>query len=100
MTSLEFLQAWYRAQSNGDWEHANGVTIETLDNPGWLVTIDLALTALEDQPMQPVRQERSPTDWLICEVDHNQFRGQGDPQKLQTILQIFQSWASQVAKVK
>lgn len=35
------LAKWHRAQCNGDWEHMYGVTIETTDNPGWWVKIEL-----------------------------------------------------------
>ena len=94
MTPVDFLQSWYLAQCNGEWEHALGITIETLDNPGWMVTIDLAGTPLEDHPMPPVRRELSPNDWLVCGVDHNRFRGQGDGQKLGEIIDIFQKWAA------
>jgi hypothetical protein len=94
---IEFLQSWYLAQCNGEWEHVQGVTIETLDNPGWMVTIDLLGTALEDQPMVPLRAERAPNDWLVCEVDHNRFRGQGDGQKLGQIILIFERWAASLA---
>jgi hypothetical protein len=100
MHPVEFLQAWYQAQSNGEWEHAHGVTIETLDTPGWLVTIDLAGTELDGRNMPTLQRERSPTDWLLCEVDHNQFQGQGDPQKLLAVLEIFQRWAGEAAKLK
>lgn len=100
MNALEFLLFWYRGQCNGAWEHANGITIESLDNPGWMVTIDLAESPLEDSLMQTVRQDHSAADWMICQVDHNRFRGQGDPQKLPAILQTFQNWALQVAKLK
>jgi hypothetical protein len=100
MTSLEFLQAWYRSCCNGSWEHGHGVTIETLDNSGWMVTVDLIETPLEGLPMPPVRNERSLTDWLVCEVDHNQFRGQGDAHKLPAILQVFQNWAGRPSKVE
>jgi len=94
---LEFLQSWYQAQTNGEWEHVRGVTIETLDNPGWMVKIDLMDTLLEDQPMTAIRQERTPKDWLVCTVENNQFRGQGDSFKLPAILQVFQDWASSIA---
>jgi hypothetical protein len=97
---LEFLLSWYRAQCNGVWEHANGVTIETLATPGWMVTIDLIETPLQDKSMAVIRQQRSDTDWLLCEVDHNRFRGQGDVQKLAAILQLFQAWATQMSQVK
>jgi hypothetical protein len=38
---LAWLEQWYQEQCDGDWEHHCGVTIETLDNPGWLVQADL-----------------------------------------------------------
>jgi hypothetical protein len=100
MDTIEFLQSWYRAQTNGEWEHARGVTIETLDNPGWRVTIDLVDTALGAVAMTPIRREKSPQDWLVCEVEHDQFRGNGDSRKLLAILQVFQNWAEEAAKVK
>jgi hypothetical protein len=101
MDPLQFLQAWYHSNANsnananadGHWERSHGVTIESLDNPGWLVTIDLEGTPLEKRAMPPVAMEVSKRDWLLCEVDHNRFRGQGDPEKLLPILQVFQTWA-------
>src|SRR5260370_37120898 len=100
MDAIEFLQSWYRAQTNGEWEHARGVTIETLDNPGWRVTIDLVETPLEGTSMKAVRREKSAQDWLVCEVEREQFRRDDDSRKLLAILQVFQSWAEEVAKVK
>jgi hypothetical protein len=38
---LPRLQRWYHSQSDGTWEHASGVRIETLDNPGWSLKVDL-----------------------------------------------------------
>ena len=95
MSPVEFLESWYRAQSNGEWEHAHGITIESLATPGWLVTIDLTGTGLEGRAMLPVREEQSPEDWLVCEVENQQFRGQGDPGKLEAILKVFRKWAKQ-----
>ena len=100
MDAIEFLQSWYRAQTNGEWEHARGVTIESLDNPGWRVTIDLVGTPLQAAAMTPVRREKSPQDWLVCEVEHEQFCGNGDARKLMVILQLFQSWVEEAVKVK
>ena len=71
-TSLTELQAWYRSQCNDDWEHSYGVKIETLDNPGWSVTVDLTETELQDREFKPVargaiahdlNQDR---DWIVC----------------------------------
>jgi hypothetical protein len=38
---LSQLQAWYLAHYDGDWEHGNGVSISTPDNPGWSIEIAL-----------------------------------------------------------
>jgi hypothetical protein len=97
MHPLQFLQAWYQARSNGLWERTHGVTIESLDNPGWMVTIDLEGTPLENRAMPLLQREASPLDWLVCEVNFNRFRGQGDPAKLLPILQVFQAWAETTA---
>lgn len=43
---LEWLQDWYLQQCDGEWEHFYGVKIETLDNPGWYIEIDLNDTTL------------------------------------------------------
>jgi hypothetical protein len=94
----KFIETWYESQCNGVWEHANGVTIETLANAGWLVTIDLQETPLEARPMREISAQRSDTDWMICKVEHSQFRGEGDPKKLSAILRVFETWASQTPR--
>jgi hypothetical protein len=94
LNPVEFLQSWYRAQTNNEWERTSGVTIETLDTAAWMVTIDLAGTALDGKTMAAVQNERSADNWLLCEVADRRFRGQGDSQKLLTILEIFQRWAT------
>ncbi len=65
-----------------------------------MVTIDLAGTALDGRPMASVQDQRSGRDWLLCEVEHNQFCGQGDPQKLLAILDLFQRWATAAGKLE
>ena len=99
-SSLSFLQTWYAAQSNGFWEHGYGITIESLATPGWSVTVDLADTALERKSMAEIASQKSAKDWIACKVEHGRFKGQGDPQKLAMILQIFQNWAAREETVK
>ena len=89
---------WYRARCNGWWEHGKGITIETLASPGWSVTVDLVETPLEGAVMNAYTTRRSEKDWITCRVEHNQFRGEGDPEKLVAILDVFRTWAAQ-AKV-
>jgi hypothetical protein len=91
MGLIEQIQSWYAAQCNGDWEHQYGVSIETLDNPGWCVTIDLSGTSLENIECQNWQVNKGEEDWIDCEVNRHKFVGRGDPGKLQTILGIFVS---------
>ena len=91
MGLIEQIQAWYSAQCNGDWEHQYGVSIETIDNPGWSVTVDLLGTNLEDVRFQTYRDDKGEEDWILCEVGGGKFVGTGDSGKLQTILEVFVS---------
>lgn len=63
-TNFEWLQGWYSRHTNGDWEHQNGILIETLDNPGWSVLIDLDGTELSEMDFQRRQVERSKNDWF------------------------------------
>ncbi len=86
MGLVEQIQAWYAAQCDGGWEHQYGVSIETLDNPGWCVMVDLSGTSLENISFQTYQEDKGEEDWIFCEIS-----GRGDPFKLQTILEIFVS---------
>jgi hypothetical protein len=48
MNKLRELRRRYLAQCNEDWERTYGLSIGTLDNPGWSVTIELTGTPLEN----------------------------------------------------
>lgn len=88
---LERLQAWFGNRCDGVWEHTSGIKIETTDNPGWLITIDLRETGLSESPR--ILRASSATDmgWLDCRInDQRQFVGAGDPTKLVAILAEFE----------
>ncbi|WP_223653945.1 Imm53 family immunity protein [Hymenobacter psoromatis] len=42
------LQDWYEINYNGDWEHNSGLSLTTLDNPGWHLILSLQDTTLEN----------------------------------------------------
>lgn len=44
---FEWITEWYLSHCDGDWEHQRGIKIDTLDNPGWSVVIDLIDTELQ-----------------------------------------------------
>lgn len=95
---LDRLQKWYQSQCNGDWEQGHGIRIETLDNPGWLVKINVAGTPLEQKPFSTIRQNTNTTGWpqsgrwLHCQVVENLWQGAGDETRLAEILELFLAW--------
>ena len=91
---LAWLQEWYVRHCNGDWEHGYGVRIDTLDNPGWIVRIDLKETELEARPFKAVRLERTDTDWMHCWRTADQFEAAGGPRNLAEIPGTFRDWCS------
>jgi hypothetical protein len=93
ITVLERLQAWYEAQCNGDWEHQHGVRIETLDNPGWSVKIDLADTELQGRVFVEVQDLVPESEWIACKVEKERFLGHGGPRMLARIVSTFLDWA-------
>jgi Immunity protein 53 len=90
---LARLQTWYLAQCDGDWEHEYGVTVESLDNPGWHVTIALAGTYLEGADFTPSEVRESEHRWMSCRVREGRFEGAGGPLMLEEILRTFFEWA-------
>lgn len=90
MEILKWLEEWYTKECDGNWEHSYGITITTIDNPGWQVQIDLRGTRYSDMRMEEVRQDNGDDDWLICSIKNGTFQGFGDGLKLGEIICIFQ----------
>ncbi|MET9057189.1 immunity 53 family protein [Streptomyces antibioticus] len=90
---LGWLQHWYEAQCDGDWEHEWGVRIATLDNPGWTVHIDLEETSLTGRPYTPVNVRRSDSDWVMAKVSDDAFEASCGPLNLDETLRLFREWA-------
>jgi hypothetical protein len=85
---LTRLQNWQLINCDGDWEHGYGVSIETLDNPGWRVKINLVDTCLENLDYEK-QFENGTFDWLFIKINEKVFEASGDTNKLTTILEIF-----------
>ena len=99
MNNLERLQMWYASQCDGEWEQHHGITIESLDNPGWGMKIDLKGTPIEGKSFQTVTKNLTdagqPEDkeWMKCFVKEGQFKGAGDFLRLDDMLATFLDWA-------
>lgn len=103
---LSWLQQWYSAQCDGEWEHGFGITIETIDNPGWSVKICVEGTELASAQFEPVKPEVSETDWIQCRIaerkkglvphssqNDRRFEGFGGALNLPDITKTFRTWA-------
>jgi len=90
--SLSKLERWYAAQCNGDWEHGYGVRIDTLDNPGWKVEIDLRGTKKQYSLSARVRIDRSDNDWIQYWVEKQQFQIACGPMNLSEVIETFVHW--------
>ena len=95
MDILTWLIDWYRENCDGDWEHSYGVRIETIDNPGWAIKIDLSDTNLAGKVLERTLVEKSDTDWYSISSDGISFDGHGDPSKLEDLIRYFKDFAEQ-----
>jgi hypothetical protein len=90
---LDWLQRWYESHCDGDWEHSEGVSLTTLDNPGWHLTISLTGTKLEGRGFEWVNVETSDTDWLHYRAEADRFEAAGGARNLTAMLRAFRDWA-------
>jgi len=99
MSTLARLQSWYSRQCNGEWEHASGISIQSCDNPGWWVKIDLIGTPLERSVFTEIAEGvdaqrfAQVPDWMSCYKEDGVWHGAGDDAKLERILESFLAWA-------
>ncbi|WP_057912892.1 immunity 53 family protein [Peribacillus muralis] len=92
MNTLKWLESWFMQNCDGEWEHNNGIKVLTLDNPGWLIEIDLEGTDCEEKFFKDFRVENSDEDWIYCKVRDNKFLGYGSVNNLTDILEVFKKW--------
>jgi Immunity protein 53 len=95
-STLSRLAEWYRAQCDGVWEHSYGVKIDTLDNPGWTLSIDLAGTALADVTFPEIKVGDSDVEssrWMTCRKKGVVFEAFCGPELLEEVVNVFLDWA-------
>ena len=87
---IERIQDWYKINCNGDWEHSYGYKIETLDNPGWAIKIDLAETALEKLEFQREYQNpKNENDWFQIRTENKILNIYCGPENMKSTFEIF-----------
>lgn len=93
MNNLNWLMKWFENNCDGEWEHYNQIQIYTLDNPGWGIEISLTDTYLEERQFETVQEYMNDNNWIHCSKNDGLFKGGGDCNKLDIILEIFREWA-------
>lgn len=86
--NLSWLENFYSNNCNDYWEHFYGITIRTLDNPGWDVTVDLSETIYSELNIDRIEIDNGDDDWMHCWIEEGVFHGCGDCLKLNKILEI------------
>jgi Immunity protein 53 len=92
-SELARLQHWYSSQCDGDWEHQYGIRLETIDNPGWHLSIDLCETPYSARPFDKIQfQGPEPTQWYFCKVEGKKFEAACGPECLTKVIDLFLAW--------
>ena len=99
---LSWLSRWFLSQCNSEWEHADGIQIESLDNPGWMLKIYLRGTDLEGRLFETLvhgepnddldEWQRNGSWWVVRKVDYY-FEAACGPLDLPKVVEIFRAWA-------
>ena len=87
--ALYLLQRWYLSQCDNEWEHGYGVSIDTLDNPGWKLRVDLSGTDLADRVSDWSKIDRSEHDWVHWRVQSSTFEAACGPTNLNEAILTF-----------
>jgi len=88
--NLMWLSEWYDKNCDNDWEHYYGIKIETIDNPGWSIIIDIKNFPSEKiQSIPWIFVENTEIDWYGYKIEQGKFEASGDPLKLEFLINLF-----------
>lgn len=102
--NLNWLSQWYLSQCDNDWEHSYGVKIDTLDNPGWSLKIELTDTSLEGrafdrvahgEPSDDLEEWQRTGSWWVATVQGGSFEASCGPLDLSATIGVFRQWVEQ-----
>ena len=101
--SMEFLTDWYKSNCDGRWEQEEGITIVTIDSPGWQITISLEGTPLADESFTEINHEgEDEDDWFSArtsspsetkELGGRCFIAACGPDNFNDVLAVFKAFA-------
>ena len=91
---LAFITEWYQRHCDGDWEHDFGVSVDTIDNPGWSVNVDLVGTELENMVVDWIKDGAEDDEvWLFWRSTGVKFEAACGAGDLDRALKAFRHFA-------
>ncbi len=73
-------------------------SIETIDNPGWYIKLDLSETKYKDNYFKTVSIDQDEDNWLECECKNSVIKGVGDVFKLSDIIDFISNSVGSLCK--
>ena len=93
MDILVWLSDWYEANCDGDWEHNAGISISSLDNPGWCFKVNITDTLCSGK-LVSISNFQSEIDWYEIKSDGYTFTAVGDTSKLIFLIEHFRDFVN------
>jgi Immunity protein 53 len=92
VNGISLLEKWYSSQCDGEWEHGSGIDINTLDNPGWTLKINVRGTKAANKELGRIQINRTEEDWIHYWVENGQFNAACGPLNLSETIRLFVDW--------
>ncbi|EKO89363.1 hypothetical protein LEP1GSC151_2151 [Leptospira interrogans serovar Grippotyphosa str. LT2186] len=88
-TKFSWLMKWFQSQCDGDWEHENGIAINTNGDRGWQIKIEVNFTELDGVEVAHTLNQKGEDDRYSFSLKDGKFLAEGDSKKLPIILEKF-----------
>ena len=95
---LTWLAEFFHFLCDGEWEHDDGITLRTLDNPGWMLLVALSGTSLADKNLKEIDIRRSETDWIVLRKNQHIVEGFCGALNLTELVSIFRRWVMEAER--
>lgn len=94
----DYLSRWFAENCDGDWEHQQGIKIQTTDNPGWHVQVDLYDTDLESISFPAYFVGDIDLDGYAVRCEEFKFNAYGGANSLTQLIALFRKFVERGGK--
>ena len=92
--ALGWLQGWFAAKCDGEWEKQCGVSLVSTDDGGWFLSVPLQETELEGRAFDRIdHNAKADESWWICQLGEGHFLAACGPRDLGAVIAVFRNWA-------